>query len=934
MIEDSRYRRWIDAAFRDYGSDPWFFLRELAQNSRDAGARTIRVSAGVNGAGEEVITFADDGKGMTYEHARRYLFRLYASSKARDPYAAGMYGIGFWTVLRYRPEQVVIESRHKKGSWGVQLDRELLSRQFPCGLEKTGTRVTLVRPAEFQSPAAFQQEVKKRLSHYCRYLRRNDRPASPLPIYYDGRPLNRTLELPGPLNLGFKRGSVEGVVGLGDRPGVKLYARGLPVWQGSVLDELSHTGSAGNKNYEIGPGLAPIFLLNGNRLEVNFSRRAVMDNRELKRLRSVAEQELSRLVDLYVDTAFPENRFKRWGQRLKAMGRRIRQSFWKKLLLILVFVIPLEIVILNNWFNRQPDSGGSDAILRVQHNLYTGATVTGRARTPAIDLSYTPPKNLFFKLFSPEAYDLRSGFIRAKNQDQFFHYYTESCAHAPLTVTLKTSRGGKIFLPQPSGYLVEGRTSRLNNSQPLTIRRNGSDELMVNLPPGGGAVRYRCCSSVPHRQPDESDIARLNRLPPGLELPAELEAQLRQVSAQGIDERVRAALSLTHQYLSYDSTGTAARKYRSAGPNGDWLKRVLNIGRGDCDILNGFFCVLLRRLGIPSRLAIGFIGRNGSILPVAHAWTEYFHAGLRRWHTKDASIGGPGVGETGQLPLLAERSGQPPTPTGSESRIPTFLLLMFILAIPPAVYFVFRARSREKRPLDSELGEIKENLARMAMGALLQPDLWGRHSSIWHDHIIPTVKGKHISLRRAFQLSRQGKLFAGHLHNPIVHRFFDSPLPILNLDDPAFARLVRLLPGMVDLDEIQRLNIQLPGATNGKEADRLLLEANTLLQRFMPRLTRLVWAPGLGSRNRDFFPIRLTPLHRRFRDSNHLWAGHLIGINPHSPVVHDLGRLFGQNRQLALFRLMDTVVELSGQPRYRAGRIREKTARFLLREIS
>lgn len=933
MMQDNRYRRWIDAAFRNYGSDPWFFLRELAQNSRDAGAHTIRVQAGVNEAGEEVITFADDGKGMTYDHARRYLFRLYASSKAGDPYAAGMYGIGFWTVLRYRPEQVVIESRHKRENWGVQLDKELLAREIPCGLEKTGTRITLTRQAEFQSPAAFRQEVKKRLSHYCRYLRRNDRSASPLPIYYDDKPLNRALELPGPLNLRFRRGSVEGVVGLGDRPGVKLYARGLPVWQGSVLDELSHTGSAGNKNYEIGPGLAPIFLLNGNRLEVNFPRRAVMDNRELKKLRSVAEQELSRLVDLYVDTAFPENRFKRWWQRLKGMGHRIRQSFWKKLLLILVFVIPLEIVILNNWFNRQLGTEGSDAILRVQHNLYTGATVTGRARTPAIDLSYTPPQNLFFKLFSPEAYDPGSGFIRAENQDQFPHYYTKSCVHAPLTITLKTNRDGKIFLPQPSGYSVEARTSHLNNNQPLTIRRNGSDELMVNLPPEGGAIHYRCCTAAPHRELNENDISRLSRLPPGIVLPPELEAQLRQVSGQGIDERVRAALALTRQYLAYDSTRTTARKYRAEEPNSDWLKRVLKIGRGDCDILNGFFCILLRRLAIPSRLAIGFIGRNGSILPIAHAWTEYFHADLHHWHTVDASIGDPGVGEIGQPPLLEERSGDTPTPTGPESKMPTFILLVFVLSIPPAIYFFFKIRVQKKSPVASASAEIKENLARMAIGALLQPDLWGRHSSIWHDRIIPTVKGKNISLRRAFRLSRRGKLFAGHLQNPIVHRFIDSALPILNLEDPAYARLVRLLPGMVDLDEIQRLNIQLATGTNGKKADRLLLETNTLLQRFMPRLTRLVWAPGLAKRNRDFSPIRLTPLCRKFRKNAHLWEAHLIGVNPHSPVMHDLGRLFGQNRQLALFRLMNTVVELSGQPPYKARKIKEETARFLLREI-
>ncbi len=37
----NEYRKWIEAGLKDYGDAPWFFIRELAQNSRDAGAGTI-----------------------------------------------------------------------------------------------------------------------------------------------------------------------------------------------------------------------------------------------------------------------------------------------------------------------------------------------------------------------------------------------------------------------------------------------------------------------------------------------------------------------------------------------------------------------------------------------------------------------------------------------------------------------------------------------------------------------------------------------------------------------------------------------------------------------------------------------------------------------------------------------------------------------------
>ena len=93
------FRKWIEAGYKDYGKDPWFFIRELAQNSRDAGAAFIRVKIGYTSAKEEVLVFEDDGCGMSYDHAVRYLFRLYASSKSNEKYAAGLFGIGFWTVL-------------------------------------------------------------------------------------------------------------------------------------------------------------------------------------------------------------------------------------------------------------------------------------------------------------------------------------------------------------------------------------------------------------------------------------------------------------------------------------------------------------------------------------------------------------------------------------------------------------------------------------------------------------------------------------------------------------------------------------------------------------------------------------------------------------------------------------------------------------------
>ena len=102
-MKGTDFKRWATRGCRIYGEDPWFFIRELAQNARDAGADRVEISTWWTERGHEVFRFTDDGTGMSSDHARQFLFRLYASSKDDERDAAGEYGIGFWAVLRYNP---------------------------------------------------------------------------------------------------------------------------------------------------------------------------------------------------------------------------------------------------------------------------------------------------------------------------------------------------------------------------------------------------------------------------------------------------------------------------------------------------------------------------------------------------------------------------------------------------------------------------------------------------------------------------------------------------------------------------------------------------------------------------------------------------------------------------------------------------------------
>ena len=56
-----------------YGGDEWVFIRELLQNARDAGATRVWLSTD-RSRGRDRVACRDDGSGMTFDHARRFLF--------------------------------------------------------------------------------------------------------------------------------------------------------------------------------------------------------------------------------------------------------------------------------------------------------------------------------------------------------------------------------------------------------------------------------------------------------------------------------------------------------------------------------------------------------------------------------------------------------------------------------------------------------------------------------------------------------------------------------------------------------------------------------------------------------------------------------------------------------------------------------------------
>ncbi|MEM7357095.1 MAG: ATP-binding protein, partial [Acidobacteriota bacterium] len=316
-VDLSFRRRALTEAAR-YGSDPWVFVRELLQNARDAGAREVTLTTSQvssSGALRHRIACCDDGQGMTYEHARRYLFSLYASSKDDDLEQAGKFGIGFWSILRLAPTAITIRSRAATGkAWEVTLDGDLeqppaITTDLPSSrFAGRGTEVILELPLDAVKTVA--AETTEAAKHYGRFLTCRDDPEQPLNIRVDGLSVNATFTLPAP-SAAFSGKGFRGVVGLGEEPEVELFAQGLFVRSAPSLLDLREDGDAPNRAATEEalaglPSLAPRILIDSAELDLMLARSDVRFDKHMRRILAGAEKALARLIRKQLQAIRPQ----------------------------------------------------------------------------------------------------------------------------------------------------------------------------------------------------------------------------------------------------------------------------------------------------------------------------------------------------------------------------------------------------------------------------------------------------------------------------------------------------------------------------------------------------------------------------------------------------------------------------------------------------
>lgn len=873
---DFRERARVEAD--RYGPDPWIFVRELLQNARDAGARSVSITIESRG-GATRIRCRDDGEGMGYDHAKRYLFSLYASSKEQHRNQVGRFGVGFWSILRFDPARIVIRSCPRRtsegGPWQVTLDGALQHAERTELELEPGTEIILERPGYDPDD---ERRVFDAADQNARFLCQRDDPDAPLPITVNGRRVNASFALPAPSS-SFRRGRVRGVVGLGSAPRVELFSRGLRVRSAACLDDL--LSSAGHTNHsrvrfpELPGGLAPQALLESDGLELLLSRSDARDTRALRRLVKLGQDELRQLVERQLAQLRPPS----IGERLAGLARRLvgESTWWRAVLgaltgavlavLIAQLLWPEEIRygagLLDGGRGRKPSVAAplNRKIYTPLRERYQGPQVSELAPEAAepLGLHYLPKDaRPYFAALIVEDVSGSAATSAAVLDDS---YPSQTCDEGDgcidIVLPIVAHRGDELPLPLPTGHrldvasieysFADGAPSRglpLINAGllagPKRVLLSDADEPILVV--GGsfeGALHYRSGPGPAIHRPPRTKV----------ELPEALRTAAGDLRALPLRERVGAAVDLVRERIKYRTDRNTATRHNIAIATGqDFVARALEIGAGDCDVLNGLLVAVLHAADVDARLAVGWTGHDGGVSHWLHAWVEYLDEdGRYRIADATASVSGPNaIGipapppevvtgnvdaarvEAGEPtldepasspaqdsndapPTAAEPPPAPTPPTAAEPdarATPLPPVLRWLLAqawLPYAalgsallglILLVVSLSRRTARRFDlDESGDLSSLL----QGALAQPAAFRHLPSLFHRRLIPLRGGAALSLNHARALASEGRLYAGREQTQLSQAARRRGLPLLDADSPE-GRTVAASLGAIDLD--------------------------------------------------------------------------------------------------------------------------------------
>ncbi len=216
-------------------ADKYAFLRELVQNSIDAGATCIRVEVDRQGDGGVLTSVLDDGAGMTAETIESALLTLFSSTKEDGTGAIGKYGVGFVSVLALEPDEVTVETWRDGASWRLRLFADHNWELAPMGERPgQGTRVTLTTTASGDEYDEHVAAVRASLGRWCRHARVPIELALPAGAMRRSERLDTPLDVDAPIRVRVELDDEVYVLGLSSgAPSASFFGRGLTLLETS-----------------------------------------------------------------------------------------------------------------------------------------------------------------------------------------------------------------------------------------------------------------------------------------------------------------------------------------------------------------------------------------------------------------------------------------------------------------------------------------------------------------------------------------------------------------------------------------------------------------------------------------------------------------------------------------------------------------------------
>jgi transglutaminase-like putative cysteine protease len=907
-----------------HGADPWVFVRELLQNARDAGARRVSFTTRA-GDGTEWLSCRDDGDGMSFSHARRYLFSLYSSSKEGRAAAAGRFGVGFWSILRAGPTALTVRSWPRQGpGWEVRLDADLTRatrKTLPPG--GRGTEVLLERA---RTDGHLSARVLDAVHGCARGLGRRDGPRRTLDVRVDGKIANKPLALPAP-SLSFRRGGLRGVVGLGPSPRAELFSKGLRIRSATFLhDLLAPEGrqAARRDCPELAEGLAPQALLDGEGLEPLLSRTDVREDRELRRLVRLARNEIQRLIEGQLDRVRPRGPWRRLADSVRdapVVAGAIVIAGSLALFLVMLLGVPDS---LRGWRPQQPRTQTNPGV-RLAPTSADGtrpyADLGNRYRGPEagpLDRSYLPVD----LTYSPATVDLHfaalvldrlpgRGTTAADLLDASLPPYqasmcTSGCIDVKLGVQVDVGPG-PLRIPLPTGHLLDPASLRLGTRPlPVHVARLGEPFLWLGEPTDG-TLLYRTYPGLPRGTAEPPARPR--------ELPAVLRRQASALASLPPPRRVPAAAAWVRRHVRYSGEPQVVARHGAASREGvGFAARTLAIGAGDCDVQNGLLLLLLQATDVPARLAVGYVGHAGQTAPWLHSWVEY-RTPNGPWGVIDASEGALPLGAGPAAAPRSEETRQPADtpgpaprstdaagrsegpPPGADGRSPMRRewLLAPLLLIPLLLFGL--SRTRRRIHLDPA-----HDISALLQGALRQPEAFQDLPAVFFRRLVPLHGGRTASLAELWDLATNSRLYCAKARTDLAARAVRLGLRVVDATTQEGARVADAL-GATDLDEWQAL------LTRSRSVP--LLEAASLhLGRFGDRVR-----PRVAADSAEPAILVLRPETRGWRQR----GAHWVVLGARTPWLDQAQALWRRWPARAPFTAADRLLDLMAwQPARRA----------------